>query len=317
MAAAKSKRKAKRDVEPAWRAPLLWAARVALVIAIGVAVWGSFRIRSHVRGDSRFAMAEWSIQFGKLPDWVTPEIRDDLEDVDLGALVGDGTLFDAGVLDVVREGIEVSPWVRKVDKIDLAYPTAKQRGALLLELTLARPVALVDTGGLFYLTDRDGRRLGEPYDTPPNDWFGVPTIVGLGIRAAVPEVGQPWESHVILNGVHVAVELYDRGIHEEFPTQPIEAIDVSNVDGRLTPHASEIVLIWRGRRLTWGRAPLNRMARTTSVDQVVENLRRVLERPTDFDAYEIHLHRRRMTAIREASARRPAADAIVPATQVY
>jgi hypothetical protein len=73
---------------------------------------------------------------------------------------------------------------------------------------------------------------------------------------------------------------------------------VSNVGRRDRSSASEISLLWEGRRLTWGQAPLSDVPRTVSLESVVENLRQVLREPRMFDAYaEINLHREVMTGV--------------------
>lgn len=276
---------------------------ILLLAALGI--WGSLRVREQVRGAPRFSLASWELDLVELPAWVTPEIQTELEalvDLDSGAR-GPGsaglTLFDRGVLRKVQAHLESSPWVEQLARVQLSYPTESRPGAVRVGLDLRRPVALVEYRGLYYLTDREGRRLGAPYDYAPLEWFGIPTIRGADSSiAAVPGPGEVWDSIHVENGIWVASFLHDRLVLEEFDERPIEVIDVSNLGGRRRKAASEIVLIWEGRRLTWGQAPLSEVPRTVSLESVVENLRQVLRQPQVYQGYaEIHLHREEMTGV--------------------
>ncbi len=140
---------------------------------------------------------------------------------------------------------------------------------------------------------------GNAYDYAPTEWFGIPRISGGEASIVhVPGPGERWDSIHVANGIWVANYLHNHKVIEEFADRPIEVIDVSNVGGRDRRTESEIVLIWAGRRLTWGRAPLSDVPRTVSLESVVQNLRRVLREPQVYGAYaEINIHREEMTGI--------------------
>ncbi len=281
--------------------------------------WASVRVRDHVRQDPRYSITSWRLELVELPAWVTPEIKAELEslalvdpalgDPALGDSLGEDaepgplTLFDRGVLSGVRQQLERSPWVHRLVNIRLVYPTAGRRGSLQVELSLRRPMALVEYAGLYYLTDRRGRRLGAPYSYAPTEWFGIPRISGGDTSIEeIPQPGERWDSLPVQNGLWVASYLFDEEVLDAFAARPIEAIDVVNVGGCVRPRQSEIVLLWEGRRLTWGQAPLSDAPRTVSLETTLENLREVMRRPRAFEAYaEINLHREIMTGVRWAS----------------
>lgn len=302
-------RKRRSSVEPTLRQRLfrcfLWVGLVGVII---FSVFGSLHIRKHVVGEPRYEYANWQIEFVALPTWVTPEIRNKLEGVDLSDEETNLTLFDRGVLDLVKARFEASPWVRSVEGIALSYPTATVAGVIGVDLRLRRPLALVKHEGLHYLVDRGGRRLGSPYREAPSAWFGVPTIVGAR-AVAPPAEGEEWEDPDVSHGLTVAAILRDDGILDEFADRPIEAVDVANLEGRLRPGDVEIALLWQEARLTWGRSPLSSAPTTVGVEQILHNLRRVLGQPHRFAGYrEIHTHRRNLTGLRRAGAR-PQVDA--------
>ncbi len=312
----------------------------ALAAALAATIWASLRVRDYVQRDERYWIGDWPVELGELPEWVTPEIRAEIESVRLpdlsveielaanetaGEPAGDegadaagaaesnadrtperirGTLFERGVLDRLRDALLASPWVSDVTGISAVYPSASRDGALLVALELRRPIAIVEYEGLHYLTDRRGARLGEPYSYAPVEWFRIPVITGIEERVEVPAIGDAWASREIDNGLAIARVLDDEGIARDYPGELIESIDVSNLGGRRRPMESEVVLAWEGRRLTWGRAPLSSAPRVVGASTVVEHLRRVLGNPDEFaDCVEIHLHRRVMTGIRGASTR--------------
>jgi hypothetical protein len=249
-------------------------------------------VRDRVREDPRFCLGSWSIALGALPEWVTPEIRSELERIDLGGEEGSPSLFDGGALDRVKERLERSPWVREVSRIRLRYPTFEAAGVIDVELILRVPVALVEHGGLYYLADREGTRLGNPYREAPTVWFGVPAVVCIPAAGQLPDAGGRWTSRDVLQGLEVAKVLHESGIPREFPSRRIDSIDLSNLHGRKDPRKSEIVL-WSGSlRLTWGRSPISSGARSVSVKDILANLRDVLASPDSWAHYvEIHLNR--------------------------
>jgi len=270
-----------------------WSLRV-LFVALGAgAIWGSLCVEQQVRSDPRFFLENWELEAGELPEWVTPEIRDELVGV---RLVGEGgplSLFQPGVLDSVRQALSRSPWIKAVPDIEVRYPTHEAPGALALSLHVRRPVALVEHESFFYLADADGMRLGPAYALAPTEWFGVPAIPGIPAPGPLPLPGERWTSRDVAQGVEVARVLLEHAIARDFPEHPIQAIDLTNLHGRVTPRESEVML-WCGRqRLAWGRSPISSGPRTATTQEIVANLRKVLG---NFDAYNhlavIHLHRR-------------------------
>ena len=285
------------------RLGILWSGRelpargLALggVFALGclVVIWGSLEIRSRVRGDDRMHVEGWGLVLRDLPPWVTPEIASDLESVNLVHPERAVNVLDRDATASVRERLEASPWVRTVKELELRYPSRDERGEIAATLWLRKPVAIVPHDGLYYLADSEARRLGGGYRESPNLWFGVPTIVGLRDTGALPAVGETWASQDLRQGIEVARILDDAALGDEYPGRPINAIDLSNLHGRLEPRQSEIYLWCGSQKLAWGRSPLSAGARTVTVEELLANLRHVLAHPEHYGDYAvIHLHRK-------------------------
>ena len=265
--------------------------------AMGVVVFAVFcvtsaKVKEEVRQDRRLQLSEWELSFGQLPAWVTPEIEAELEETELGGGF-DVNVLDQGAMDRVREALEANAWVRTVKDLKLRYPGRGSPGVVEAALWLRRPVAIVGVRGLYYLVDSEGRRVGGAYSEPPRQWFGVPVLVGGPDARLLPEVGEKWRQQSVLEGVEVARILQDEGIFAEYGAESIDAIDLSNLHGRLRPRESEIVL-WRGRQqLAWGRSPLSAGARTVTTADLLRNLRDFLQHPERYHEYAvINLHRR-------------------------
>ncbi|HLU47432.1 MAG TPA: hypothetical protein VK116_05085 [Planctomycetota bacterium] len=277
-------------------------ARVSLsvigVVALVLGVWGSLRIREAARSDDRFQIGGWELSVDSFPKWVTPEIQGELARLPL-ELEGRSSLFERGVLVDVREALSRSPWVERVEDVELSYPTTEAPGRIQARLVLREPVAMVAAGGDLYLADAEGRRLGAPYIDSGSwresaaRWFHVPIIRGSRDLREIPVEGDKFLARDVIEGIGVAREIHRAGIHVEYPHWPIEAIDVANIGGRVQPYSGDIVLICDGRQLVWGRSPLSRESRTLPVSEVIENLRYVLHNMhrADFKLVKLHYPR--------------------------
>ncbi len=270
-----------------------WTLRTIFAVAFVMGLIGSIQVRDAVQGDERFVLENWRLEVGALPGWVTPDIRAEIDGLRLEGVGARLSLFSPGVLARVKEGLEHSPWIKTVADMEIRYPTFEKPGVLGLELHLRRPAALVEQGGLFYLADVEGTRLGEPYREAPTEWFGIPSITGIPSPGALPGPGERWTSRDVEQGIEVARVLHENHIHRDYPGRPIDAIDLTNLHGRVAPRESEIVLLCGRQRFAWGRSPISAGARTATVPQLVSNLRLVLSNPDAFSHLAvIHLHRR-------------------------
>ncbi len=162
---------------------------------------------------------------------------------------------------------ESSPWVDHVDKIEVRLPNQVR-----VRVVVREPVVAVAWEDTHYLVDKRGVRLPGAYSDlsqVPYELFRV-----TGVVATLPRPGERWNDPGIPAGVAVAAALRDAGVDGAVGT---DVIDVSNVDGRLDPNRSEIVL--RTRDLTsieWGRSPWTKKYGEPSMDQKLENLRLAL-----------------------------------------
>ena len=265
-----------------------WAVWLLFLAGVIVLILSALKIKNHVQEDERFSIGNWRLEFGEFPAWVTPEIREEVTSIDHTVEGEPLSLFRKGVLVRLRETLESSPWVSSVSNLRLHYPTTVEPGVIEASLRLRAPVAIikvsvgikVSAGGrdFYYLTDGEGLQLGEAYDESPRDWFRIPVITGVDPATVIPRIGDHWKAPDVQEGLEVARVLHEGGIHRDFPDRPIEAIDVSNVAGRLRHAESEVVLFCAGRSLEWGRSPVSMSSRTLDVGEILENLRDVLTR---------------------------------------
>jgi hypothetical protein len=267
-----------------------WGRRILLAALLVVACLGSLEVKRRVEADERLRLDRWTVDVADLPDWVTPEIREEIGSIDLSSGGRPLCLWEPGVLDAVKGTIERSPWIREVTRLAVSYPTSDRPGAMDIGLRLRSPAALVEHGGLYYLTDSDGVRLGAPYREAPSQWFRIPAIVNVPRTDLPPPEGERWSSRDVLQGIAVARVLHEGGLFRDFPGCPVDRIDLVNLHGRVNPRSEEIVL-WTGdKQLRWGRSPISSGARVVPVEDLLAHLREVLSRPEAYAAYRvIHL----------------------------
>lgn len=261
-----------------------WARRALAAALAAAAVLGSAEIRRRVAEEVDADLEGWGIRAVSLPSWVTPEIRSEIEEV---RLEGEErlSLFQAGVLSKIRDRLEACPWIAAVSEIRIepAPPSSgRAAGTIELALRLRAPVALVEHGGLYYLADSGGVRMGAPYRWAPVDWFRVPAIVSIPAPGPVPPEGERWSSRDVLQGIAVAKALEEGGVSRDF-AGAVERIDLENLHGRRDPRKPEIVLWAGGRRYGWGRSPISSGPRAVPVEAMVAALRRCLSDPSDLE----------------------------------
>lgn len=255
-----------------------WARRAFVATLAAGALAGSWEVRKRVGEDPGYYVDQWRLEAAGLPQWVTPEIRSEIESLDLGG--GERLyLFDGGVLRKIRRSLEACPWIAEVTDIRLRPRSGPAPAGVDLELRLRSPVALVEHGQLYYLVDSAGVRLGAPYRSPPIEWFRIPAIVSIPAPGPVPAEGEPWASRDVLQGVAVAKALFEAGLTRDFHGCLVERIDLDNLHGRRDPRRAEIVLWAGGRRYDWGRSPISSGPRAVPVEATVAALRRCLSDP--------------------------------------
>ena len=258
----------------------------ALLVAVVMAVtWGSLEIKKRVLQDPRLQLLGWRLEFGAFPEWVTDDIRAEIEAIGNGSILGatDGatvgpTVLEHCLLGRVRDELLANPWIASVREIRLHYPGIGEDGApvaggLEAGLDLRRPIMAVNWRGRLYLTDSGSRRLGRPYEQLPTPQLKVPIIFGAPEieDTPPPEPGAVWGRREILEGLAVARELYRAKLHAR-----VDEIDVRNVGGS-NPLDPEVVLGVEGfPPLAWGRSPISRGARVLPVVDKLKNLRVVL-----------------------------------------
>ena len=288
-----------REGWPAERLQLI-GQRVFLVAFLAFLTWGSLQVQRSVRNDERYGVANWKLHFGTFPDWVTPDIRQEIESLGMQVPdnpavditnVGDLTVFEPGLFDHIRNSLLEHPWVRSIPSIRLQYPglagpdsgdVFATSGALEVDLELRRPIAIVGYGDRFYLADFEARRLGEPLEAASLEQYRLPIIVGADLfhEGEAPASGEIWKTREIHEGLAVAFELFHIDIARRYPDHFVEMISIENVGGGMQPRDPEILLNARGLpTLAWGRSPVSRGARIVATAKKLKNLERVLQNP--------------------------------------
>ncbi len=185
-----------------------------------------------------------TLTLGDLPDWVTPEIRMELRNLE--GIPEKFSIVEPGICQKVARSFEANPWVENVIAVKRVFPNR-----MVVELNLRRPVVGVKAGRCHYLTDARGTRLSEGFQGWPAPGFDLPLVVTRKVDD-VPERGQPWHDFGVLSGVAVQSYLMRAPLQTR-----IRVIDLTNLDGKTDPRESEVVL-WteRNTRIDWGRSPL-------------------------------------------------------------
>ena len=112
----------------------IFSQRIFLLGLIAGATWGSLVVKEAVSSNPRFQLANWTLEFGEFPDWVTPEIATEIETIQMQALHGsDSTnqsVLSRGILAEIREELLQNSWIAAIPNIQLLYPGMGGGGVL-------------------------------------------------------------------------------------------------------------------------------------------------------------------------------------------
>ncbi len=224
---------------------LLRALLVVFIVVAGYLL--VLEMKSYLMGLERFQVSPATLTFPQLPDWVTPEIRQQLSVIPGIPDDDHFSIMEPGLTDRLAQAYAANPWVKKVHLVERHFPNR-----LKLELTLRRPAAVVHHGGSYYLTDEEGVRLPVRLRSWPSRDFQLPLVTGAAV--APPRSGKPWDEEAVEAGCAVAQLLKVQGLDRRLS---VTAVDVSNFSGRRRPGEPDIVLRTAfGLSISWGRSPL-------------------------------------------------------------
>lgn len=208
---------------------------LAILIAALTGVWLAGRFAGALPG---FRVYPSSFR-AKAPPWC----EKDLEAVNFPR--ESYSILDPALTREVAHAYLACPWVRAVRSIHKRFPNR-----LSVELELREPIGFLRAGNAYRAVDAQGVYLPLRFSRWPHRKRPLPIV--FGVEGEPPAPGEPWnESHAraavaVLNALASAPEVF----------REVQFVDVANLEGRLAPLRSEVMLMTRRRvRVAWGRPP--------------------------------------------------------------
>ncbi len=204
--------------------------RLVLLGALGAGVaTASEAARARVEAWPRFQVDRGALALTPLPPCLSERARRDLERLPLPPRPH---AFDPQLVPFTAACLAGLPWVKDVDAVRL-----DGRGRLQFSLVAREPVARIGHGD--EALTRDGALVPLAYAARPE---ALPALEGVAPGGRARE-------RALVAANAVLRELGDLRAH-------VTALDLSNLDGRRDPLASEVVLVLaQGPRVDWGRPP--------------------------------------------------------------
>lgn len=231
-----------------------------LLVFLTTAVVTTVELQARVRNDLVNDSAP-SVVFVDLPESLGPLAHSDLQSAVVDLVARDW--LDDGLCHDMALRLGTSGWLSRVNYV-------RRSGDARFEISgqYRFPLAMVQQGNDFLLTDAEGVRLPGVYLFDPR-WKVI-----QGVRGRVPKPGSRWEDPGLVAGL-VLVEML---AVEPFDNQ-ITGVLVDNVGGRLDRSRSHIELATdrAGGRIHWGSAPGEELAENFANQKLTilrENYRR-------------------------------------------
>ena len=205
---------------------------VGLVAIAGALSLASLRVREQVESWPRFAVDRTQLILGAPPAGLSERVRDDIARLPLPTRPH---AFDHRLVPFVAACLNDLPWVARVHDVRLSPPNQ-----LSFDLAVRAPLAQLDAGADAPLVTRDLAIIPRAYGAHPDL---LPRLLG------VPGASRPLARRRALEaGAQVIEALGELALE-------VERVDLSNLDGRRDPLASEVLLVLRsGLAVEWGRA---------------------------------------------------------------
>jgi hypothetical protein len=260
-------------------------AAVVVLLAGGVAF---ALVERHVEKDLAFPSKPPGIVLKARPAWMSDLVAQQI--ATQVAPRGAHSAFDHDMLVEITRMLKTNPWIMNVRSVRRVYGNAPG-DTLELDCDFRTPAALVRTGSVYYLIDRNGVRLPEQYApsevervvTTPNGHVNILVIEGVA-RPAPANAGQKWTGEDLRAGLDMAALLLDP-MNQPF-THEIRKINVENFNGRRDAREAQLVLTTQyGTQIRWGR-PIKATDRFIEVDpgRKLDYLRRVVQEYGRVDA---------------------------------
>lgn len=242
--------------------------RVSLALAsaallLGLAGWGAASATRAVASEPGFRIANAPFSVSGVPAWLDRRMPDALHRAHVAPL--EGGVLDRGAAATVARALAASPWVARVESVDLE--TAPPR--ILVRLAFREPVARVAWKGAEGWVDAEGVFLPRRHYRLEVD---LPLIVG--VRKGPPRwAGAPWQDAGLRAGLAVLARFRtEEGLQGNLATA-LDTIDVGNLGERQGSRPEVVCMTRQGLALRFSAGA--RPGRAT-LDEQIGRLRQVL-----------------------------------------
>jgi cell division septal protein FtsQ len=167
----------------------------------------------------------------------------------------------------IYQYLEKLPWIKNIGCVKFIFPAS-----FILEFTHRTPVlAVKQINNMYTLVDNEGIVLSYACKSIPSSCKEI-----LGVRSTPAAQGEKWDSLEIIAALELVNVVNRNRILDE---ANISMIDVSNINGRIDPRRSDLVLWTRDKReILWGRAESQKSFGEPSIRDKIENLAKVLQK---------------------------------------
>ena len=267
------------------RAVILWAKGsrgcrrcASMVIVALVMVGASLYVRDHVEADGRYRVTRESILKLTPPAGLSAMAMADL--ARLPVPEKGFSMFEPQLVPSLVAMFERLAWVRGVRRVDLRFPAQ-----LEIDLVVRQPAAGLRHGNRSFLIDEQGMVLPQQcYEPNQPESLRLPVIVNADLGRRRVREGELLEHVPVRHGVAVALALRAPDF-DDLWREPVH-IDVANVDGRVDPRCSEIVVRAGATTVEWGRSALSRKPHIPVSDKIAK-LRGLLKREPNLARLEL------------------------------
>ena len=217
------------------------------MLAVGAA---SVAVRAEVQAERRFLVSKASISATAAPVGMAPEVVHDLAQLPFSGR--SFSVYGGEAVRSIAEAYRSLPWVRRVRMVEVGFPSK-----LRFDVAVRRPAAGLRHRGEMLLIDRDGVVLPTRcYQPAEPSTLGLPVLVNGPFGRRVLEEGDRLLDVPVQHGLAVAHSLRAESFAKLFETDHVVEIDISNVDGRVDPRRSEVLVVSGRTVIEWGRSPI-------------------------------------------------------------
>lgn len=277
-----------------------WSSRglrrcAGLAGAVVVTCLLSWAMLHNLRSTEQYRLDPGRIELSAAPSWakgdLAQRLKADIED-DLRADLADlpeGSAFDDELMQAVTERIALSPWVRRVVRIERRFPTGPDDYSRLLPVLEVRtPAVAVETEDRYVLVDGDGVVLPIELkrDSAELALFTSQLVRPIrtvrGVVGRAPAAGQGWSNEQVAAALSMERVIRQAELDRALPIEAIELIGIpQQPDARGRVHyqvGGGVVLIpdqtrLPGLRVMWGRPPVHASTLELSPNDKLEELK--------------------------------------------